>query len=160
MFELHLTEGEFKKVQKLISDGQRWVDIGVQVSKDPEALQKYFRRFGNKENLIYAQSSHYNGVVWNRPSQKWLVQWKGVYIGRYSEEKEAAIVFDAILADLFPRASKALPRNFRRKKSRVYKRTLSTVKNWKHKKILLRRVTFLFFAFFVFCCEAVKRKNK
>ena len=157
-FELHLTESEFKKVQMLISVGQSWVDVGVQICQDPEKLRKYFRRFRTKTNLIYSQQSDYHGVEWNRPSQMWLVRLNGVFIGRFSEESRAALVVDSIFADLFPHATKVLPRNFARKKSRLYKRTLATVKNWKHKKCLLRRVTFTdFSAFFLFACfEAVK----
>ena len=144
----------------LLSAGESWVDVGVQICKDPEKLRKYFRRFRTKTNLIYSQRSDYNGVEWNRPSQMWLVRVKGVFIGRFSEESRAALVVDSIFADILPRSSKWLPRNLARKKSGMYKRTLATVKNWKFKKCLLRRVTYTVFLPFLACFEAVKWKRK
>ena len=83
-------------MQTLLSSGESWLNIGVQVSQDPEVLRRYFRRFKSKEDLIYAQPSDYNGVEWNRPSQMWMVRLKGVFIGRFAEETEAAFVVDSI----------------------------------------------------------------
>ena len=160
VFELFLTEAEFNKVQLLLSAGESWVNVGVQICKDPEKLRKYFGRLRTKTNLIYSQRSDYNGVEWNRPTQMWLVRLKGVFIGRFSEESRAALVVDSIYADIFPRSSKWLPRNLGRKKSGMYKRTLATVKNWKCKKCLLRRVTYIVFCLFGFFFEAVKWKRK
>ena len=149
-FELHVTETVFNKVQSLLSAGESWDNIGVQVSRDPEVLRRYFRRFRSKEDLIYRQPSEFHGVVWNRPTQMWMVNLKGVFIGRYAEETEAAFVVDAIYADLFPRSSKWLPRNFARKKMHVYHQTVASIKNWKCKKSAVRRVTY-FRVFEMFC---------
>ena len=149
-FELHVTEAVFNKVQSLLSAGESWDNIGVQVSRDPEVLRRYFRRFRSKEDLIYRQPSEFHGVVWNRPTQMWMVNLKGVFIGRYAEETEAAFVVDAIYADLFPRSSKWLPRNFARKKMHVYHQTVASIKNWKCKKSAVRRVTY-FRVFGMFC---------
>ena len=160
VFELFLTEAEFNKVQLLLSAGESWVNVGVQICKDPEKLRKYFGRLRTKTNLIYSQRSDYNGVEWNRPTQMWLVRLKGVFIGRFSEESRAALVVDSIYADIFPRSSKWLPRNLGKKKSGVYQRTLATVKNWECKKYLLRRVTYSVFCLFgfFFCSSEVGKK--